>query len=62
MRSFFYLRGDGFLATYGYVRVSTAEQNEDRQIIAMNELKIPSCYIYTDKVSEKILSVRHTRH
>ncbi|MCL2405923.1 MAG: recombinase family protein [Defluviitaleaceae bacterium] len=39
------------MAVYGYVRVSTVEQNEDRQIIAMNELKIPSCHIYTDKVS-----------
>ena len=26
---------------YGYVRVSSREQNEDRQIIAMKELKIP---------------------
>jgi len=33
--------------------VSTAEQNEDRQIIAMSELKIPSSHIYTDKVSGK---------
>ena len=39
--------------TYGYVRVSTAEQNEDRQMIAMSELKIPTENIYMDKVSGK---------
>ena len=38
---------------YGYVRVSTADQNEDRQIFAMNELKIPSAYIFVDKQSGK---------
>ena len=41
------------MATYGYVRVSTAEQNEDRQIIAMNELQIHKDNIFTDKVSGK---------
>jgi hypothetical protein len=29
------------MATYGYIRVSSADQNEDRQTIAMNELAIP---------------------
>ena len=53
MRSSFYLRGADFLASYGYVRVSTAEQNEDRQIIAMNELQIHKDNIFTDKVSGK---------
>jgi len=38
------------MQTYGYVRVSTAEQNEDRQIRAMNELKIPTGNIYLDKM------------
>jgi DNA invertase Pin-like site-specific DNA recombinase len=41
------------MASYGYVRVSTADQNEDRQMIAMDELKIPSERIYTDKISGK---------
>ena len=41
------------MATYGYIRVSTAEQNEDRQTIAMAELKISPSLIYTDKVSGK---------
>ena len=39
--------------TYGYVRVSTTEQSEDRQTDAMIELKIPAENIYTDKVSGK---------
>ena len=41
------------MAIYGYVRVSSADQNEDRQIIAMNELKIPSAQIFMDKQSGK---------
>ena len=28
------------MGTYGYVRVSTKEQNEDRQIIAMREFGV----------------------
>lgn len=40
------------MKSYGYVRVSTAEQNEDRQLIALNELNIP-IKIYTDKLSGK---------
>lgn len=38
---------------YGYVRVSTREQNEDRQIIAMSEAKVPQKNIYMDKQSGK---------
>ena len=38
---------------YGYVRVSSKEQNEDRQIIALNELQIPNEQIYIDKQSGK---------
>jgi DNA invertase Pin-like site-specific DNA recombinase len=37
--------------TYGYVRVSAADQNEDRQLIAMEQLKIPCSQIYIDKIS-----------
>jgi len=37
----------------GQARVSTAEQNEDRQIIAMNELQIHKDNIFMDKVSGK---------
>ena len=40
-------------AVYGYVRVSTREQNEDRQIMALNERKVPRKNIYIDKQSGK---------
>ena len=38
---------------YGYARVSTREQNEDRQIIALKEMGIPEKNIYLDKMSGK---------
>ena len=38
---------------YGYVRVSSHEQNEDRQIIALNEVGVKSEWIYVDKQSGK---------
>ena len=39
--------------TYGYIRVSTRDQNEDRQLIAMRELSIPKQNIFLDKQSGK---------
>ena len=39
--------------TYGYVRVSTKEQNEDRQVLALNEVEVPKENIYMDKQSCK---------
>ena len=41
------------MAIYGYVRVSSIDQCEDRQILAMHELKIPTEHIYMDKLSGK---------
>ena len=38
---------------FGYIRVSTKEQNEERQLIAMRELEIPEKNIYIDKQSGK---------
>ena len=38
---------------YGYVRVSTAEQNEDRQLIALREMGVPKKNIFMDKLSGK---------
>ncbi len=38
---------------YGYVRVSTKEQNEDRQMIALAEMDVPRENIYIDKISGK---------
>lgn len=39
--------------TYGYVRVSTREQNEERQMLAMREQKILAENIFLDKQSGK---------
>ena len=41
------------MAEYGYIRVSTQEQHEDRQLISMQELKIPQKNIFADKQSGK---------
>ena len=41
------------MTTYGYCRVSSADQNEDRQLLAMSGLNIPDDRIYADKVSGK---------
>ena len=38
---------------YGYIRVSTKEQNEDRQRIALRELPVPEENIFMDKQSGK---------
>ena len=39
--------------TYGYIRVSTREQNEGRQLIALHEAGVPKKNIYMDKQSGK---------
>ena len=39
--------------TYGYIRVSTKEQNEDRQLIALREMSVPEQNIFMDKQSGK---------
>ena len=38
---------------YGYVRVSTKDQNEDRQLEAMKQLEILEKNIYVEKISGK---------
>ena len=38
---------------FAYVRVSTQEQNEDRQIIAIKEMGVPEKNIFMDKLSGK---------
>lgn len=38
---------------YGYVRVSTKDQNEDRQLEAMKQLEIFEKNIYVEKISGK---------
>ena len=41
------------MKVYGYVRVSSIEQNEDRQLDAMSEMKVSESQIYVDKQSGK---------
>lgn len=38
---------------YSYIRVSTKDQNEDRQLLAMAELHVPQKNIFIDKQSGK---------
>ena len=38
---------------YGYIRVSTREQNEDRQVLALKGLSIPERNLFMDKQSGK---------
>ena len=53
MRSFGGNRREADNINYGYIRVSTREQNEDRQLLAMRELPIPEKNIYMDQQSGK---------
>lgn len=39
--------------TYGYVRVSSRDQNEDRQLLALREVGVTDDMIYLDKQSGK---------
>ena len=38
---------------YGYVRVSSVDQNEDRQLIVMSDNNVPKSNVYIDKQSGK---------
>jgi len=41
------------MKTYGYIRVSSQDQNEDRQLRAMEPLQIPQRQLFIDKQSGK---------
>ena len=41
------------MSTYGYIRVSSRDQNEDRQRIALHEVGVPDENVYMDKQSGK---------
>lgn len=41
------------MSIYGYVRVSSTDQNEDRQMIALREAAVPEKNIFMDKQSGK---------
>jgi len=47
------MKGEFQMNKYFYARVSTADQNENRQLDAIAELKIPSENIFVDKQSGK---------
>jgi len=38
---------------YGYVRVSSIDQNEDRQLLALEEMSVKKSNIFIDKISGK---------
>lgn len=44
---------------YGYIRVSSTDQNEDRQLFALREMDIPERNIYMDKQSGKDFNRRN---
>ena len=37
--------------TYGYIRVSSTDQNEERQRVAMRAAQVPEKNVYMDKQS-----------
>lgn len=41
------------MEAYGYIRVSSKDQNEDRQLIALHEMGVEDRNIFTDKQSGK---------
>lgn len=47
---------------YGYLRVSTREQNEDRQRQAMQEFGVPESNLFLDKQSGKDFARPHYQH
>jgi len=47
------LKGDEFMKTYGYARVSSIDQNEDRQLSALEEIGVKKTNIFVDKISGK---------
>jgi DNA invertase Pin-like site-specific DNA recombinase len=46
-------KGDFLMAKYGYIRVSSIDQNEGRQLLAMQELGIAQGNLFIDKQSGK---------
>lgn len=47
------IQEEATMTIYGYIRVSTKEQNEDRQVVALAEFDIPEGNLYMDKQSGK---------
>ncbi len=49
------------MSMYGYIRVSSTDQNEDRQMLAMVEMKIPIKHVFIDKISGKDFEIKARR-
>ena len=49
------------MSIFGYIRVSTKEQNEDRQLIALKEYNIPPRNLYIEKQSGKDFTPAYKR-
>ena len=47
------LKGGNEMGVYGYIRVSSTDQNEDRQMVALRGVPVPRNRIYMDKQSGK---------
>lgn len=47
------------MATWGYARVSSKEQNEDRQMIALHDFGVDDNHIFLDKMSGKDFNRPH---
>ena len=41
------------MSKFAYIRVSTRDQNEDRQLLAISDLHIPEKNIYTKTYNEQ---------
>ncbi len=50
------------MATYGYVRVSSTDQNEDRQMVELHRLGVDDVHIFMDKQSGKDFKRPQYRH
>ena len=50
------------MATYGYIRVSSADQNESRQVNKMLELRVTRDHLFIDKASGKNLDRVQYKH
>ena len=46
--------------TYGYIRISSKDQNEDRQRIAMRAAGVPQRSIFMDKHADDLLYKYYT--
>ena len=46
---------------YGYIRVSSREQNEERQLISLREVQVPEENTFIVSSPARILSGRSTR-